>query len=570
MRAPFLWTTRLLAVAATLSCGGDDGVGSGDVVPAAIIITPNHPSVRQGLTLQLTGTVVDATGREIPGLDVSWTSTDANLAVVNNHGLVTSTGELGTVEIIADHKGITEPVTLTVTRRIVDLDVTPATLTLHRNTARALAAVATDYVGQLVYSGMSFVSADPAVASVSPAGVVTARNGTGTTTITVSMDTISVAIPVTVRIVPTTLAVTPGVVSLGPGGMDTLSVEVLDSLGAPIVGSSVGFASLAPGLVTVSPAGIVTAGAGTGSGAIRVTAGALQTDVSVYVGTTLNGTLLQTATLPGQWYGVAVDALDHIFIGNVGANTLDRTTRASFTFGNTFTGPTTPLGMAVSPDGNILYVGQGGGGMVARYSTATNATLPPLTHAGWTTFTVAATADGSRIFVGSDAYVYMYLAGQTTPADSFPGANVLHLAVHPTQPLVYASEWAGGQVREYNWLTHASRSFSNGGGQSQGVAVSPDGLTLYAVSEGGPLRRWDIGTGAALPATNLEVSGFGLGVTPSRVIVAGGGGIEVFDAATMTRVVKFTPAGILRRVAVSPDYRFAVVTNESNDVYLIQ
>ncbi len=558
---------------AGISCGGGNDAGTGPRVPADIVITPNNPSVGQGQTVRLTAKVVDNTGAEITGLDVTWSVSNPAVATIGGNGLVTSQGPVATITVTADHQGITKTVNLVVTQRVVGLEVAEGSLSLHRNTSRALTVTAVDFLGDPVpVSGLIFGSSAPAVAAVSATGVVTAKNVTGSAIITVSKDTFSQQVPVTVRIATAVVQVVPASVLLAPGAQATLAVTVLDSLYAPISPAPVSFTTSNSAIATVTNAGVVTSTGPLGSTIITVQSDTVETLVSVFVGTDLQGVLTQTVTTDGGTYGVAIAANGDVFVGNVSVTGVLRGSGTNFSFGPFAPLSVTPLGMVLSPDGSTLFVGNASNSSIERIDAVTGASLAPFIVPNGIVYSLAITPNGSTLVAGSNSWVWILNALTGAVIDSFPAADAIHVAVHPTSPLAYGSMYGGGNVLEYNWQTHGSRSFPLGG-TAQAVAVTPDGLELYATTEGpNVIKGWTLATGTALQSIATGGPGFGLGVTNSRLILASSASarIEIYDRPTRALINGYSVGGTPRRVAISPDGKFAVVANEGGSAHLIQ
>ena len=98
--------SRISAVVALTGLSACSPSDSGIQVPGfspgaavAVIVSPSSASVRVGLTLQMTATLVDDAGNELSG-DVSWASSNTNVASVSELGLVTGVSA-GAVTITA-------------------------------------------------------------------------------------------------------------------------------------------------------------------------------------------------------------------------------------------------------------------------------------------------------------------------------------------------------------------------------------------------------------------------------------------------------------------------------------
>jgi hypothetical protein len=123
-------------------------------------------------------------------------------------------------------------------------------------------------------------SSDPSVASVSPAGLVTAL-GVGSTTVRATSEGKSALASVSVSVVPIAeVDVAPGSVSLWQGYQVQLTAQVTDSAGNVVPGHAVSWNSSDPTIASVDGTGLVTGLAVGGPVTISATAGAV-------VGTTL-------------------------------------------------------------------------------------------------------------------------------------------------------------------------------------------------------------------------------------------------------------------------------------------
>lgn len=97
----------IVALAAS-SCGGDKGSvgppGPPAVPVASITVTPAAGTVVPFGAVQFTATLKDASGNELSGRNVTWTTGSAAIAAVSNAGLVTGVG-LGTTTVTASAEG---------------------------------------------------------------------------------------------------------------------------------------------------------------------------------------------------------------------------------------------------------------------------------------------------------------------------------------------------------------------------------------------------------------------------------------------------------------------------------
>ena len=191
------------ATALLLACGGSGSPGpSGPVgggVVSSVQITSSTTTVNVGATLTLSASARDATGTNVAGAAIAWSSSAPNIATVSSSGVVT--GVLaGTATITASSSGFSASTQITVTP-----DDTPTSITLAPSGAIALvsgsAVTLTSVVrapdGHIVSTAtVVYSSTDATVASVS-AGVVTGAKA-GTAMITATSGAASAVVIVTV------------------------------------------------------------------------------------------------------------------------------------------------------------------------------------------------------------------------------------------------------------------------------------------------------------------------------------------------------------------------------------
>jgi DNA-binding beta-propeller fold protein YncE len=420
----------------------------------------------------------------------------------------------------------------------------------------------------------TFVSSNTNIVAVSPTGVVYAQGATGSASITVTLDTFDLHVPVTVYARSTTLRVSPLSVSIAVGASKQLVVDVLDSLGSPILGASVSFTSNNPALFSVAASGLITSIAGSGSGSVTVHSGSLSKSVLVVVGTGVGGiagVITATTQLPDKGYGVAVGTSGDVFAGVLNSTAVVHGTLPSHALGGPLLVGGGPLGMTVNPAGTRAYVALDGLGQVAVVDVSGPTVLPPITGLSSHPFTVAVSPDNQTVYVGTEFKVYFVDAATQALLDSIPASLAGHMAVHPSQPLLYVSMTAAGTVVEINTTTRqATRTFPVGGAP-QAIGVSADNH-LYIANEAGSLQVWDLIGGNEIDHIPLVGGGFGLAVTQEALVVAETfcGCIEVFDRATDLPRSLLTPGGTPRRVAVNSAGTVAVVANEGGWVDFIE
>jgi len=253
----------LLAVRAFRGGGGDgrDSLPPAPPAPvAAVAITPSPASVVAGGTAQLAAVLLDSAGRVLGGRSVAWTSTDTLMARVSASGLVT-TRRPGYVTITATSEGKSGSGTVIVTEKVTPVarvEIGPDRPSVALGDTVALTAAPRDAQNNVLPGrSVTWSSSDSSVATVSRAGMVTARRE-GTTTITALAEGKRASTTLTVTPAPVAaVAIAPTAIALEVGDTQRATVQPRDGRGNLLTGRSVTWTSSDPGVATVGADGAV-------------------------------------------------------------------------------------------------------------------------------------------------------------------------------------------------------------------------------------------------------------------------------------------------------------------------
>lgn len=380
----------VLALAGLLAVGGCPG-GSEPPVPVAttVQVSPsaaiNFSSI--GATHQLSGAVLDQSGDTMPGLNVTWSSGNNAVAMVNAGGLVTAVGN-GTTTITAASGSITGTIGVTVAQVATLLSKNGGdnqTWTVALQAPQALQVRVTDANSNPIAGvTVTFAIATGSGSLGSPSATTNAQGvATSTWTLGQTAGTQTVNATATVpagTLGPVTFTATatagnPAGISIQAGNNQTATintdvavdpqVRVVDSFNNPKSGASVTFAvtggggSITPasGVVTTDNSGNATLGAWTMGGAAGPNS-MTATITGVGASTTFNA----TAVLPGAPANIAV------FVGNNQTGAVGSATniRPAVRVTDSNGGPV--AGVAVT-----FAVGSGGGSITGNPVVNTNA-----------------------------------------------------------------------------------------------------------------------------------------------------------------------------------------------------
>lgn len=243
---------------------------------ASVTLTPGSATLIVGSTTVLTATTRDADGDVLAGRSIAWLTSNAMVATVSAGGTVTAVGP-GTATISAVSEGKSGGATITVNPPapvpVASITLTPATATLTPGGAITLGAALFDAAhNALTGRTVTWTSSAPGIATVNASGTVTAV-ATGTATITAASEGVTATAQITVNPTPAvpvaTVAVSPATVTLVTGNTARLASIARDAGGNVLTGRAVTWTSSAPGIATVSAAGVVT---GVAPGTATVTA----------------------------------------------------------------------------------------------------------------------------------------------------------------------------------------------------------------------------------------------------------------------------------------------------------
>lgn len=202
------WASSDQAVATVSSAGVVSGVAAGlatvtatsegrsgsaqvtVVVPvASVTVTPGTATVLVGGTTTLTATVRDAANNLLTGRPVTWTSTVPSVATVSPAGLVTGVAAGGPVTITATCEGQNGTAQVTVMAPVATVTVSPAASSIVVGHTATLTATLRDAANKVLTDRtIAWTSGNTAVATVSPAGVVTALSVGGPVVITATSE----------------------------------------------------------------------------------------------------------------------------------------------------------------------------------------------------------------------------------------------------------------------------------------------------------------------------------------------------------------------------------------------
>ncbi len=279
---------RVFMSAAVLALGGctAEPVSPTQLIPvAAVAVVPSAPVVSVGATATLTAFTLSDRGDTLPRRQVAWSSSDPAVATVDPTTGVTTGVATGSTTITATAEGKTATLTLTVSPvAVASVTIMPATLSLNTGARATLTGTARDGANAALPGRVfAWSSSAPAVAQVSPTGVVTAV-GAGSATVAGASEGKSAAVSVSVTLTPiASIIIAPSDTTIGAGDTLRLTATAKDAGGATLTGRTIQWTSSDPSIASVDNQGLVT-GKVTGSVTITAQAEGISATATVRVG----------------------------------------------------------------------------------------------------------------------------------------------------------------------------------------------------------------------------------------------------------------------------------------------
>jgi uncharacterized protein YjdB len=518
--------TGVAAGSATITCTVDGVPGTAAItvsaVPiASITVTPNPAGVEEGSTVTLTATAFDAGNNVLTGRTFFWTSNNA-LVSVSQTGVVTALisggGVAATITASAPGGGAggtTPSATATVNvswAPVATATLTPSSQNLSVGATTQFALALQSAGGQVLPATgrtVAWTSLDPAVATVSTAGVVSGV-ASGTARIEVSAsspgqatparDTALVNVQNQAPVAQVTLAVAPDSTIL-PGTPLSGTVTVRDAASNLLSNRTVTLASSSTAIATVAPASGTTNASGqlTGISVTGVSAG----NATITAASEGITSAPFTARILNPVNSVTVAAVSDSVIGTGGAPVQATATLLDV---NSATLTGRPVAWASSNTAVATVDGTGLITSVAVGSTSISATSEGKTGAlTWRVLAPVATVTASTL--GDSVLVGGTLQATATLRDA--GSNVL-------------------TGRSVTWASSdPTRATVSAAGLITGVAVGTTNIT--ATSEGqtsAPLAIRVVTAGIAsitlAPATDSIIGSGTLALTATATSILGG------------------------------------------------
>ena len=530
---------------------------TGSPVLRYITISPATTTISSGTTQQYTATGYYSNGAIVPGISVTWASTNTAVATIDPGSGVATGVAAGTTTINASASGITATSATLSVNALTALTISPTNPTIASMGTQQFAAMGafknsngmtstTDVSSQVTWS-----SSDTKIATISSSGLATSVGPSGGSQISAALDGLTATTNLTVGApAPVSLSITPGTPNVGVGNAIVLTATEnwSDGSSGHTPTSAVTWSSdttADANVVAISSNTASVAGFATGSAHITATE-ALSSPVT---GTTLVTVVAVTAHYAYvsnsgsntiQWYSVSTSTSPYLTSGG---------TLASNGIGATQT--------VIHPFGLYLYYTDNQSNIwVATIDStgALTATTFPGQVAGFgnANFTVI-DPYGRFLYVSDDAgnTIYGFQINQTDGslaliAGSPFGAN-LHspecLVIDHTGKYLYATNPLNNTISAYTidqttgaLAALSTPTFPSGTGTEPLLgALDPSGTHLYVANTvSNSIAGFSIGTDGVLASLGMDTAVTGAIAVENLVVDPTGARIYVLDSGNVS------------------------------------
>jgi len=471
--------TLALVVAAGPTCSNNSTQPTN---VASIQVNPDSIHLVRGDSVRLTATPLDAGGHLVSGIAVTFTSLDPNVVQVSATGLV-HTGAAGHTTVNVSGGGVTQPVSATVLAVPESIAVTPSDTTIKTGDTYTLQATAFDNLHSPISGApVSFVSADPTVATVTSGGVVTGKKGGATTIQVTSAPAVAIA---TVNVVDssivarTTLNGLPfGIAATESGTVYALrhGVNAASRFDLPDTAVTLTFGvDNNPTFVTFD------------SGGATAYITAQFADV-VDVVTVASNSVSKTIVTTGDPVIVKVSPDDKSIWVSTNVDSLYQIDRSASTVLARFGLPLVPNGLAFSPSNDsLLYVSTLDIGEIVEINYKRDSTARTFIPGGKTQ-ALAISPDGAELYVANESLneveIFNLSTGsQLTSIPTMGGAFDLTLSSDGST--IWVSESNAGVVQAFDRTTRQLQRTVYTGGAPRRIAVTPASTDVLVANESG-------------------------------------------------------------------------------------
>lgn len=532
-------------------------------VPRSVTVSPGTSTLSPGQTRQMNATVQ---AEESLSRAIIWRSANPSVAMISSNGLITGVAP-GTTTISAilaadtTRRGIAS---ITIVALVRDVAVQPTAATVAMGETRQLTASISADPG--ADTTIQWRSANPAVASVSSAGLIVgvSAGATVVTAVSTADTTKQSASLITVRSVPV-VTVSPTSLTLSPTDVATLSASVQADAG---VSTGVTWRTNNSAVATVSASGQVTALA---NGSAVITA------VSIADTTRRASASITVATIPSVRSVSLTPSTSLVQVGQTVQLVPNVVVSGGAGTGVTFRSDN-PTVASVTVTGVVTGLANGTANITATSSVdptksataaVTVSATPPQLATSWSStrlggalhedvVSLDATSATNAFAVNSKGDIYVFNGSAWVLSATGNGFGTRFLAVSASSAATVMAVGTNGAIARFDG-TSWSRMSSGTQQTLNGIHVE-DANTAFAVGAGGLVLRFNGSSWASTPTGSGQTL-YGVWTSGTNGFAVGSSGeILRWNGSSWTRVTSGTTETLYGVSAISASNAVAVGT----------
>jgi YVTN family beta-propeller protein len=364
-----------------------------------------------------------------------------------------------------------------------------------------------------------------------------------------------------------------------PGTTVPLTVTVYDAFNTPVTGATVNW-TMTSGGGSVSAPSSVTDGSGvatvnatlgaTGYNVVTATSGSAGTSFTIETQLTAD----RLATTDGAGFGIARTSGGNVVVALIYYGRVETFLESSPATQHLIAVGGTPVVVAVDAAGTFAYVSNMGGWLdIIDLGTNTEVKQVPIADA----HALAISPAGDRVYVTTTTGNVVAVSTATrqvvgqVPVPNGPWGIAFRSTA--TDSLMYVTSRDGGTVTAVDTKTMTVKQVFTIGGRPHGLAISPDGQTLYAADNSlGRVVAISTASGAIVRTVSMP-GAFGIAISPdgsTLYVTTDNARAAVIDASNLTVSKFYTLADEARQVVAEPDGTSALAANQGGWVDILR
>jgi YVTN family beta-propeller protein len=238
---------------------------------------------------------------------------------------------------------------------------------------------------------------------------------------------------------------------------------------------------------------------------------------------------------------------------------------------------TYPRGIAITPNGQYVYVDNGGDNYVSVISTSNDSAFKNITT-GSSPWGIAITPNGQYVYInnGGSNSVSVISTSSNSIVVTIPVGTAPHgVAITPNGQYVYVANAVSNSVSVISTATNSVVSTIPIGTNPAGVAITPNGQYVYVANHiSNSVSVISTSSNSVVATIPVGSGPIGIAITPNGqyvyVVDYGGAAISVISTSSNSVVSTIPLSAIPQSVTITPNGQYAyVITWNTNSVSVI-